>query len=102
MAPVGGAGICSGPSNFMGNPYMAIPIAITVEGANTLTRSLIIFGQGLTRSHPHLLDIIRSIQHGDDQKVRRERQLQAAKQTTKLHKQWGSGGASGFSPKRDR
>ena len=86
MAPVGGAGICSGPSNFMGNPYMAIPIAITVEGANTLTRSLIIFGQGLTRSHPHLLDIIRSIQHGDDQKVRRERQLQAAKQTTKLHK----------------
>lgn len=54
----------------MGNPYMAIPIAITVEGANTLTRSLIIFGQGLTRSHPHLLDIIRSIQHGDDQKVR--------------------------------
>lgn len=67
---VGGAGICSGPANFMGNPYMAIPIAITVEGANTLTRSLIIFGQGLTRSHPHLLDIIRSIQHGDDMKVR--------------------------------
>lgn len=53
----------------MGNAYMAIPIAITVEGANTLTRSLIIFGQGLTRSHPHLLDIIRSIQHGDDQTV---------------------------------
>lgn len=48
---------------------MAIPIAITVEGANTLTRSLIIFGQGLTRSHPHLLDIIRSIQDGNDQKV---------------------------------
>lgn len=53
----------------MGNAYMAIPIAITVEGANTLTRSLIIFGQGLTRSHPHLLDIIRSIQHGDDMEV---------------------------------
>ncbi|CAM9317431.1 unnamed protein product [Ectocarpus sp. 6 AP-2014] len=68
MDVLGGAGICSGPANFMGNPYMAIPIAITVEGANTLTRSLIIFGQGLTRSHPHLLDIIRSIQHGDDQK----------------------------------
>lgn len=49
---------------------MAIPIAITVEGANTLTRSLIIFGQGLTRSHPHLLDIIHSIQHGDDMPVR--------------------------------
>ena len=70
LRSVGGAGICNGPANFMGNPYMAIPIAITVEGANTLTRSLIIFGQGLTRSHPHLLDIIRSIQHGDDMKVR--------------------------------
>eukprot|EP00904_Undaria_pinnatifida_P009717 jgi/Undpi1/5876/HiC_scaffold_2.g01150.m1 len=66
MDVLGGAGICNGPANFMGNPYMAIPIAITVEGANTLTRSLIIFGQGLTRSHPHLLDIIHSIQHGDD------------------------------------
>ncbi|CAN0187133.1 unnamed protein product, partial [Hapterophycus canaliculatus] len=64
MDVLGGAGICNGPSNFMGNAYMAIPIAITVEGANTLTRSLIIFGQGLTRSHPHLLDIIRSIQDG--------------------------------------
>lgn len=89
--PVGGAGICSGPSNFMGNPYMAIPIAITVEGANTLTRSLIIFGQGLTRSHPHLLDIIRSIQHGDDQKVRerQDKTTQTAKQTIKLTEQWG-------------
>lgn len=53
----------------MANAYMAIPIAITVEGANTLTRSLIIFGQGLTRSHPHLLDIMKAIQHGDDLKV---------------------------------
>lgn len=68
---VGGAGICNGPSNFMANAYMAIPIAITVEGANTLTRSLIIFGQGLTRSHPHLLDIIKSIQHGDDMHVKK-------------------------------
>lgn len=66
---VGGAGICHGPSNFMANAYMGIPISITVEGANTLTRSLIIFGQGLTRSHPHLLDIIRAIQDGDDMKV---------------------------------
>lgn len=58
----------------MANAYMGIPIAITVEGANTLTRSLIIFGQGLTRSHPHLLDVIKSIQHGDDMKVRCVRQ----------------------------
>ncbi|MGB1593547.1 MAG: hypothetical protein ACPIOQ_12415, partial [Promethearchaeia archaeon] len=44
-----------------------MPIAITVEGANALTRSLIIFGQGLNRSHPHLLHLIQSIQKGDDQ-----------------------------------
>jgi len=68
MDVLGGAGICNGPSNFMANAYTAVPIAITVEGANTLTRSLIQFGQGLTRSHPHLLDIIKSIQAGDDVK----------------------------------
>jgi len=63
---LGGAGICNGPNNFMANAYTAVPIAITVEGANTLTRSLIQFGQGLTRSHPHLLDLIRSIENGND------------------------------------
>ena len=41
-----GAGICRGPSNMIGNGYMALPIAITVEGANILTRSMITFGQG--------------------------------------------------------
>ena len=45
MDVVGGAGICLGPNNFLGTNYMATPIAITVEGANTLTRSLIQFGQ---------------------------------------------------------
>lgn len=68
MDVLGGAGICNGPSNFLANPYSLIPIAITVEGANTLTRSLIQFGQGLTRSHPHLINIIKAIQHGDDMK----------------------------------
>uniref|UniRef100_A0A7S1TSL9 Acyl-coenzyme A dehydrogenase n=1 Tax=Phaeomonas parva TaxID=124430 RepID=A0A7S1TSL9_9STRA len=67
MDVLGGAGICNGPANFMANAYTAVPIAITVEGANTLTRSLIQYGQGLTRSHPHLLDIITSIQKGNDQ-----------------------------------
>eukprot|EP00968_Pinguiococcus_pyrenoidosus_P007167 scaffold474_cov242-Pinguiococcus_pyrenoidosus.AAC.4 len=67
MDVLGGAGICNGPNNFMANAYAAVPIAITVEGANTLTRSLIQFGQGLTRSHPHLLDIIKSIEKGNDQ-----------------------------------
>ena len=47
-----GAGICKGPRNLLGRIYTAVPIAITVEGANILTRSLIIFGQGSIRCHP--------------------------------------------------
>ena len=55
MDILGGKGICLGPNNFMGRAYQQIPIAITVEGANILTRSLIIFGQGAIRSHPYVL-----------------------------------------------
>jgi acyl-CoA dehydrogenase len=51
----GGTGICLGPRNLLGRLYQAIPISITVEGANILTRSLIIFGQGAIRCHPYLL-----------------------------------------------
>ena len=54
-----------GPANFLANAFTSMPIAVTVEGANTLTRSLIIFGQGLTRAHPHLYDMIKTIQAGD-------------------------------------
>ena len=68
MDILGGAGICNGPSNFLANAYCSIPIAITVEGANILTRNLIQFGQGLTRSHPTLLHMIKAINHGDDMK----------------------------------
>ena len=52
MDIVGGKGICMGPSNFLGAAYMQIPVSITVEGANILTRSLIVFGQGAVRCHP--------------------------------------------------
>ena len=52
MDVLGGKGICMGPSNFLGAAYMQIPVAITVEGANILTRSLIVFGQGAIRCHP--------------------------------------------------
>ena len=55
MDVLGGKGICLGPSNFMGRAYQQIPIVITVEGANILTRSLIIFGQGAIRCHPYVL-----------------------------------------------
>jgi acyl-CoA dehydrogenase len=51
----GGSGICMGPRNLFARAYQTVPIAITVEGANILTRSLIIFGQGVMRAHPTVL-----------------------------------------------
>ena len=51
----GGKGVMMGPNNYLGRSYMATPIAITVEGANILTRSLIIYGQGAIRCHPFVL-----------------------------------------------
>lgn len=51
----GGRGVILGPRNYLGRAYQGIPIAITVEGANILTRSMIIFGQGAIRCHPYLL-----------------------------------------------
>jgi len=55
MDIVGGKGICIGPSNFLARGYQGAPIAVTVEGANILTRSMIIFGQGAIRCHPYVL-----------------------------------------------
>ncbi len=51
----GGKGVMMGPNNYLGRGYESIPIAITVEGANILTRSMIIFGQGAIRCHPFVL-----------------------------------------------
>ncbi len=62
MDILGGKGICLGPANFMGRAYQQLPIAITVEGANILTRSLIIFGQGAIRCHPYVLKEMRAAQ----------------------------------------
>ncbi len=55
MDIVGGKGICLGPSNFLARGYQGAPIAVTVEGANILTRSMIIYGQGAIRCHPYVL-----------------------------------------------
>ncbi len=55
MDIVGGKGICIGPSNFLARSYQGSPIAVTVEGANILTRSMIIYGQGAIRCHPYVL-----------------------------------------------
>ena len=51
----GGRGICMGPSNYLARAYQSVPVGITVEGANILTRSMIIFGQGAIRCHPYLV-----------------------------------------------
>ncbi len=61
MDILGGAGICLGPQNIMGRAYQAIPISITVEGANILTRSMIVFGQGAVRSHPYIFQEMEAI-----------------------------------------
>jgi len=50
----GGSGICLGPSNYLGRIYQVIPVSITVEGANILTRTMMIFGQGAVRCHPYI------------------------------------------------
>jgi len=67
----GGKGICMGPNNYLARGYQQTPIAITVEGANILTRSMIIFGQGAIRGHPYVLKEIAATQERDpDQAVR--------------------------------
>lgn len=64
----GGKAIIEGPANYLGSHYRAVPVGITVEGANILTRSLMVFGQGAIRAHPYLLKEILAI--GDADKAR--------------------------------
>ncbi|MEK8034838.1 acyl-CoA dehydrogenase [Ideonella sp. DXS29W] len=66
MDILGGKGIIQGPSNLLGIAYRHTPIAITVEGANVLTRALIIFGQGAVRCHPHVLNEMRAVAASDE------------------------------------
>ena len=68
----GGAGICLGPRNFMGRVYQAVPISITVEGANILTRTLIVFGQGAVRCHPYILREMRAAVDADTARASKE------------------------------
>jgi acyl-CoA dehydrogenase len=65
MDIMAGAAICRGPRNILARIYVAAPIAITVEGANILTRSLIIFGQGAIRCHRFIQKEIRAIEEND-------------------------------------
>ncbi len=67
-----GKGICMGPSNFLARAYQQVPIAITVEGANILTRCLIIFGQGAIRCHPYVLKEMAATRETDHAKALRD------------------------------
>ena len=61
----GGSGICLGPQNLLGRAYQAVPISITVEGANILTRTLIIYGQGAIRCHPFVREEMEAVADAD-------------------------------------
>ncbi|WNZ27391.1 acyl-CoA dehydrogenase [Leptolyngbya sp. NK1-12] len=65
MDILGGSGICRGPRNLLANIYTATPIPITVEGANILTRTMMIFGQGAIRCHPYVYQEVTALQTGD-------------------------------------
>ncbi len=68
----GGKAICEGPQNIMAEIYKSIPVAITVEGANIMTRNLIIFGQGGVRAHKYMLDMIEAINNPDMKQGRKD------------------------------
>ncbi|MGH8711919.1 MAG: acyl-CoA dehydrogenase, partial [Burkholderiales bacterium] len=68
----GGKGICMGPGNYLARAYQQIPVGITVEGANILTRSMIIFGQGAIRCHPYVLQEIAAANNAETEKALRE------------------------------
>ncbi|MGQ0430702.1 MAG: acyl-CoA dehydrogenase [Gammaproteobacteria bacterium] len=68
----GGKGIMLGPRNYLGRGYQMVPVSITVEGANILTRSLIIFGQGAVRCHPWVLKEMAAAQNADRERGMRE------------------------------
>lgn len=65
MDVIGGKGVCMGPGNFLARAYQQIPVAITVEGANIMTRTLIIYGQGAIRCHPYVLPLMRAAEAGE-------------------------------------
>ena len=64
-----GKAVIDGPKNYLGNMHRAVPVGITVEGANILTRNMIIFGQGAIRCHPHILEEMLALQEKDNDKA---------------------------------
>jgi acyl-CoA dehydrogenase len=66
-----GAGVMQGPSNILGSAFSSSPVGITVEGANIMTRTLMIFGQGATRCHPYALKVVDGVENNDLPQFRR-------------------------------
>ncbi|MHC2464713.1 acyl-CoA dehydrogenase [Bradyrhizobium embrapense] len=64
----GGKAVIDGPQNYLGGLYRSVPVGITVEGANILTRNLIVFGQGAIRAHPYLLQEMNALSETDRDK----------------------------------
>ncbi|KAB2940789.1 MAG: acyl-CoA dehydrogenase [Hyphomicrobium sp.] len=64
----GGRAICDGPTNYLQSAYQMVPVGITVEGANILTRTLITFAQGALRSHPYLYREVQAAQDPDQER----------------------------------
>jgi acyl-CoA dehydrogenase len=86
----GGKGICDGPSNYIQGAYQMVPVGITVEGANILTRTLIAFAQGALRSHPYLFTEIEAVQ---DQNA--ERGIETFERTFDAHARFTLSNAAG-------
>jgi len=86
----GGRGICDGPSNYLQGAYQMVPVGITVEGANILTRTLITFAQGALRSHPYLFAEIEALQDRD-----RERGIETFEKTFDEHRAFLLSNAAG-------
>jgi acyl-CoA dehydrogenase len=86
----GGRGICDGPSNYLQGAYQMVPVGITVEGANILTRTLITFAQGALRSHPYLFAEIEALQDGN-----RERGIEVFERTFDDHVAFAVSNAAG-------
>ena len=65
MDVMAGAAVMQGPNNILGRGYQSAPVGVTVEGANILTRTLMIFGQGATRCHPYALKVVDGVEKND-------------------------------------
>ncbi len=66
-----GAGVMQGPNNILGGGYSSAPVSITVEGANIMTRTLMVFGQGATRCHPYALNLVQAVEDNNVSGFRR-------------------------------